>query len=88
MHLRKLFNHSMLDLVVKPVQSIRNHSGRARTRNGKEKGITTLDLTKAAILMQVQKPNNNAKIVINFILESVGSKTSLGATNATSLGTL
>ena len=78
----------MFDLVVKPVQAIRNHSGRARTRNGKEMGITILDPTKAATHMQVQEPNSNANTVTNFILESVGSKTSLGAINVTGLGTL
>ncbi|KAM1331831.1 hypothetical protein ACFX2I_044275 [Malus domestica] len=79
LHLRKPFNHSMLDLVVKPVQAIRDHSGRARIRNGKEKGITTQDLTKAATSMQVQEPSNNASTVINSILGSVGSRTSLDA---------
>ncbi|XP_068328040.1 uncharacterized protein [Pyrus communis] len=83
----KAFNHSMLDLVVKLVQANKNHSGRARTRNWKEMGIKTLDLTKATTQIKVQEPSSNASIMTNSILESVGSRTSLDATNAIGLGT-
>ena len=54
----------------------------------RRKGVSqTLDLTKAATQMQVPEPNSSANTVISFILESVGSKTSLGVISATGLGT-
>ena len=85
--LRKHFNHSLLDLVVKLVQANKNHSGRARTRNRKERGIKTLDLTKTTTQMKVQEPSSNASTLTNPILGSVGSRTSLNVINVTSSGT-